>query len=342
MVKIPKNYSITLKRIADELSVSVTTVSRALSGNARRYRIGRATEQKVQELARSLGFTPNPLARGLRLKKTTTIGLVIPDISNPFFAAIARQVAVGAHDVHYSVVVCDSQNNEDIEIESLELLRARGVEGIVLCPVGLLADRYFPGIPLPYVASDNFAGARTATNYLIENGHRDIVCLQGLRGTSPNEDRLRGYQDALRNHAIPSDASLIVGDSFGEQSGYVTTKLLLKTARRFTAILAFSNLISLGAIRAIVEEGLRIPEDMSIVSFDDQPYSAHLVAPLTTVAQSTVEMGQIALKLLLDRIQSTDHTFQGGILLPTNLVVRASVKNYNSMNNEGTNRHVCG
>lgn len=335
--------SVTLKRIADELGVSVTTVSRSLRGQARQYRISRKTEQSVCELARTLGFTPNHLARSLRLKKTATIGLVIPDVSNPFFAGIVREITLGAGERGYSVIVCDSQDDESREFESLELLRARGVEGVLLCPVGrsaehlaafersglpvVLADRYFPGLQIPYVVSDNVGGARQATEHLIENGHRRIVCLQGLRGTSPNEDRLRGYREALHDRQIPMDETLIVGDSFGEQNGYVTTKLLLRASRRFTAVFALSNLISLGAIRALAEEGLRVPDDVSLISFDDQPYSAYLAAPMTVVSQRSAEMGKIAVKLLFDRIQQPDHAIGGGVLLPTDLVVRRSVRN---------------
>lgn len=353
-----QNTSITLKRIADELGVSVTTVSRALGGEARRYRIGRETEQKVRELARSLGFAPNHLARSLRLKKTATVGLVIPDVSNPFFAGIARQIALGAGQYQYSIIVCDSQDNENREIESLDLLRARGVEGIVLCPVGrsaehlaafengqlpiVLVDRYFPGLRLPYVASDNFAGAKEATNHLIENGHRRIVCLQGLRGTSPNENRVAGYRAALLDRQMPIDEALIAGDSFGEENGYVTTKLLLRSAGGFTAIFAMSNLISLGVIRALAEEGVRIPDDVSLVSFDDQPYSAYLASPMTVVSQRSAEMGKIAVKMLFDRIQSPEHAVEGGILLPTSLVVRESVRKLNQPEIERGEHRVCG
>jgi LacI family transcriptional regulator len=350
--------SITLKRIADQLGVSVTTVSRSLGGQARRYRISRKTEQTVQELARSLGFSPNYLARGLRLRKTATIGLVIPDVSNPFFADIARQIAIGARDYRYSVIVCDSQETEELEIESLALLRGRGVEGIVLCPVGrsaehlaefqdgdppiVLADRYFPGLRLAYVASDNFAGARDATAHLIQNGHRRIVCLQGSVGTSPNEDRVRGYRDALRTNGLPLDEALIVGDSFGEQSGYIAMKLLLKKTTGFTAVLALSNLISLGAIRALSEEKIGIPADVSIISFDDQPYSAYLAAPMTTVAQRSSEMGKIAMKLLFDRIRSPQQAVEGGILLPTSLIVRGSVRDLNKLESRKEQHRVCG
>src|SRR5256885_14706980 len=195
------NSQATLKRIADLAEVSMTTVSRVLSGQGTRYRISKETQAAVQKLAREFNFIPNRLARGLRLKKTQTVGLIIPDISNPFFAAIARQIALGTRKHGYSIILCDSEENVDLEIKSLELLRGQHVEGIVLCPVGLSAahlselraggtaivvvDRIFPDLSLPYVGSDNLAGARTATDFLLENGHRRIACLQGLRGSFP-------------------------------------------------------------------------------------------------------------------------------------------------------------
>jgi len=320
----------------------MTTVSRALNGHASKYRISRKTELAVRKAAQEANFVPNQLARGLRLKKTLTIGLIIPDISNPFFAAIARQVTLGTRKHGYSVVLCDSQENVDLERQSIGVLRSRHVEGIAMCPVGrncehlvelhrgglplVLVDRVFPDLPVPYVGSDNLGGARDATNLLIENGHRRIACLQGVRGTSPNESRVRGYKEALANHRIGADESLIVGDSFGEQSGYIQAKLLLRMQKGVTAILALSNLIALGALRALAEENLKVPGDISIIAFDDQPYSAFLATPMTSVAQSTAEMGEIAVKLLFDQINSAPGKTTGGILLPTTLVVRRSVK----------------
>lgn len=331
----------TLKRIAEQLGVSATTVSRVLSGQARQYRISKETEAAVRKLAREHDFVPNQVARGLRLNKTSTIGLIIPDISNPFFAGIARQIAVGARHYGYSVILCDSQDNVELEIQSLELLRTQNVEGLVLCPVGqtadhfkafargglpiVLVDRYFPTLPLAYVASDNVAGAREATSYLVERGHRRIACLQGLRGTSPNEDRLRGYREALAAHRISVDETLIVGDSFSERNGYIETKLLLQTQRPFTAVLALSNLIALGTLRALAEERIRVPDDVSIISFDDQPYLAYLATPMTTVAQRHHEMGEVAVKLLFDQIRAPQPGASGGILLPTSLIHRQSV-----------------
>jgi LacI family transcriptional regulator len=333
---------VTLKRIAETLGISITTVSRVLSGKARQYRISRKTESSIRKLAQELKFVPSQLARGLRLNRTTTIGLVIPDISNPYFAGIANKVTVEAHRNGYGVILSDSQGNIEMEIESIEMLRSRNVEGLLLCPVGqsgehledyesdnyplILVDRYFAGMSLPYVASDNLGGARDATNHLIDNGHKRIACLQGLCNTSTNDDRVKGYCAALSAHDIQFDPALVAGDSFSDQSGYVETKLLLKNHGKCTAILALSNLIALGALRAISEENRKVPDNISIISFDDQPYMAHLSPPMTTVAQENAEMGQIAVKMLFDRIRSSRVSTHGGILLPTHLVIRKSVR----------------
>ncbi len=190
----------------------------------------------------------------------------------------------------------------------------------------VLVDRFFPDTSIPYVSSDNVNGAKQATEYLIANGHRRIICLQGLHGTSPNEFRLRGYKEALAAHHIPVDRSLIVGDSFTEQSGYIETKLLLRTQPDARAILAFSNVNALGAIRALVEDRRKIPDDMSIISFDDPAYAPFLSPPMTTIAQSYSEMGAVAVKLLFDQIQFPRRQTKGGILLPTTLAVRQSVR----------------
>lgn len=336
------NVQPTLQHIAEESGLSVTTISRVLSGQAARYRISKKTEAAVCKLAKDFGFVPNQLARGLRLKKSLTIGLVIPDISNPFFAGIAHQVIVGTRQHGYSVILHESQDDTDLEVQSLGLLQSRSVEGVVLCPVGqsdahlaefvdgrlpiVLVDRVFPDLPLPYVSSDNVSGARQATDLLIANGYHRIACLQGARGTSPNESRIRGYKEALAHHHLPVEEDLIVGDSFTEQSGYIETKLLLRTQPAVKAILALSNPNALGAIRALTEEKRRIPEDISIVSFGDTPYSPYMATSLTTVAQANAEMGEVAIKLLFDQIQSPHRQTKGGILLPTTLVMRQSVR----------------
>ena len=209
-------------------------------------------------MAEQIGFSPNRFARGLRLSKTATIGLIVPDIANPFFGAIAHQIAVGTHKRGYSILLCDSQEDVAIERQSLDLLRNWQVEGVVVCPVGQTADhlaeviaaglplvfvdRYFPDLQAPYVGCDNAAGARAAVEHLLAKGHRHIACLQGLCGTTPNDQRLSGYREAQAAHQIPFDASLIVGDSFTEECGYRETRRLLTARSDVTALLCFCNL----------------------------------------------------------------------------------------------------
>jgi len=336
------NSQATLKSIAEEVGVSISTVSRVLSGQASRYRISAATEKAILSAAESLSFCPNPIARSLKLNKTYTIGLLIPDIANPFFASIAQSIEREARKFQYSIILCDSEENHEREVESIELLKNRKVDGLIVSPVGreskhlvriyesgipmVTVDRYFPNSNLPFVSSDNFDGALKATNYLISNGHRTIAFIQGLPGTSPNNDRIRGYREAHLQNNIIIDETLIVGDSFGEQNGYVETKLLLRRTVRPTAIFAISNLISLGALRAINEEKMNVPENISLISFDDQPYSDYLQTPMTTVSQQNEEMGIVATKLLFDLIKTKDRSKPKSLLLPTKLIIRKSVK----------------
>ena len=341
-----KNNTVTLKSIADHLNVSVTTVSRVLNGKSNTYRISKETERKILKAASELNYTPNQLARGLRLQKSHTIGYIIPDISNPFFSSIAKSVEKSARKFGYSILLCDSEENTELEISLIQLMLNRKVDGLIISPVGIevshlvnlsvkkmpivLLDRYFPNLDLPFVTSDNYQGAFEAVNMLIEYGHRRIACIQGLRKTSPNNDRLRGYIDAHKKNDLPIDESLIVGDSFGEENGYIETKLLLKKRDIPTAIFAVSNLISLGAIRAITEEGLKIPEDVSMISFDEQPYSRFLSTPMTTVAQQSMQIGQFATKILIDQIENKNSIEPKGIFLPTRIIMRDSVsKRYN-------------
>ena len=287
--------------MAEQAGLSATTFSRVLTGQAERYRISKKTETTVRDLARESNFVPNHLARGLRLKKSLTIGLIVPDLPNPFFGAVAREVTLGSRKQGYAVFLCDSQDSTELEAEQLALLRSWNVEGVVLCPVGqssrhleefvggplpiVLVDRFFPDLPLPYVTSDNVSGAREATEFLISHGHRRVACLQGLRGTSTNEFRIRGYKEALAAHRFPIEEHLIVGDSFSERSGYIGTKLLLEREPGLKAILALSSANGLGALRALAEARVRIPDDLSLISFGETPYSAYLTTPLTTVAQ---------------------------------------------------------
>lgn len=345
-----QNKQITLDNIASAVGVSCTTVSRVLTGQSKKYRISDKTRERVQETARELGYFPDQLARGLRTKRSNTIGLIIPDISNPFFSTIARNIEIQARKIGSSIILSDSQEDTALEIESIRLLQSRKVDGLLICPVGeesahlkgflntglpiVIIDRYFPDLDCPFVASDNYQGALEAVEYFFSMNHRSIGYIQGRVNTSVNFDRLRGFRDAHSRQGIPVDESLIVGDSFGKRNGYIGTKILLSKSPRPTALFAASNLISLGAMSAIREGGLKIPEDISIISFDDQPYSEYLATPMTTVSQQTSEVGEIAFRILLSQINQDGKSATDGIVLPTELIYRKSVRKLAGVNSK--------
>jgi LacI family transcriptional regulator len=334
--------STTLKNIANQVGVSIPTVSRVLNGKSKHYRISEETQGLILKVAKELNYSPNQLARGLRLKRTNTLGYITPDISNPFFSNIAKVVEKYARKQGYSIILCDSEENTDIEADSIQLLADRKIDGLIISPVGqsvdhlkeiynrnipiVLIDRFFPDFDFPYVASDNYKGALEATSYLIECGHIRIAYIQGLKNTSPNNERVKGFKDAHRNFGIEFDDSLIVGNSFGEENGYIEMKLLVKRNNKPSAVFAGSNLISLGALKALAEENLKVPDDISMISFDDQPYSRFLATPMTTVSQQGSQIGQLATKILIDLIETNKQFEPKGILLPTTLIKRNSVK----------------
>ncbi|HNW59621.1 MAG TPA: LacI family DNA-binding transcriptional regulator [bacterium] len=338
-----KKDSYTLKQISAKSGFSETTVSRILSNQAAKYRISPETEKIVRALAEELHFVPNQLAQSLRLQKTNTIGLIIPDIANTFFSSIAQHVAIEARKIGYSVILVDTENSEVIEAESLLLLRSRKVDGLLITPIGLhsenlerlvanemplvLIDRYFPDSPIPYVGSDNFTGAYNALLHLIHNGHSRIACIQGLENAFPTMERLRGYHQAHRDQNLSVDPALITGNSFSFENGYMEMKLLLSYRPRPTALFAMSNTIALGALQALQEEGIKVPLDLSIVTFDDQPALGLLGTPLTTVAQQNEQLGSIAVKMLFHIISTKTNLSHKGILLPTQMIYRDSVRN---------------
>ena len=331
-----------IKDLAALLNISATTVSRVLNGKAGTYRISPATSQKVLDAAEKFNYHPNRIAKGLRLERTETLGLVLPDIANPFFSSIAKSIEFESRQKGYSIILCDSLDSSLTEKVLLQLLAGRKVDGIILAPVGLktdhitdflnkgipvvIIDRYLPDVPVSYITTDNYAGAKEAVEHMISRGHRNIACIQGITGISVNTDRVKGYKDALRKHGIRINNSLVSGSDFGEKNGYHQTMKLLKRKNVPSAILALSNLISLGVMRAVSEKGLKIPEDISLVSFDDQPYSEFLACPMTMVDQLKEEIGRSAVNILLEAIRDLNKDKREQIILKPRLIIRDSVK----------------
>lgn len=333
-----------IKELAALAGLSTSTVSRILNGKGRAYRISTTTCDRVLTLAARYQYSPNRIARGLKLEKTETIGLIIPDIANPFFASIAKTIELESRKKGYSIILCDSQDDIVTEKELLTLLAGRKVDGIILAPAGsacshlcefdrdripvILVDRYFPDLDIPFVTTGNYQGAYQATQHLIENGHTRIACIQGTPGISSSVERVKGFTDALLAHGISPDSCFITGNDFGELNGYTETMSLLKRKNRPTAIFALGNLISLGMLRAISDAGMQIPGDISTVTFDDQPYAVFLKTPMTAVEQPRQEIARRAVEALFDALESgkpVDPEIR--ITLMPELIVRDSVMN---------------
>jgi LacI family transcriptional regulator len=332
----------TLNDISRKSGISVSTISRVLNGKAAKFRIAKKTVQLILKTAEDLNYRPNQLARGLRLKKTHTIGLIVPDISNPFFAYITRSIQRAAHKLGYSLIVSDTDDNLEWEIEHINLLSNKGIDGLIIMPVGqrhehiekllqkeiplVLMDRSFDELNTHSIVVDNYTGAYKAVEHLIAYGHARIAVIQGLRNTNTNNARVNGYKDALIHYKIAIDDNLIVGNDYRKENGYIETKFLLKLERPPTAIFTTSDMITLGALQAFSEENYRIPDDISIVSFDDIDFAPYLIAPLTTVRQPKELMGEIAVKLLIEDIKSGGKREKSKVVLHPQLMVRKSVK----------------
>ena len=330
----------TLSTISQRTGFSITTISRVLSGKSRQYRISEDTRKKIMEEAERSNYYPNIIAQNLRTNKTNTIGVLMHSVANPYFAEMASVIISEANTKHYTTIVIDSLESETNQRKSLLTLISRQVDGIIAAPCGsdptlfeeinrqnipiILIDRFFEGTGLPYVTTNNYLGGVEGANFLIKNGHKDIICIQGATASTPNKKRVAGYIDAMKTAGL-DDQIRIVGNDFSIQNGYFETKILLGSKPRPTAIFALSNTIGLGAIKAIREAGLKIPDDISVISFDNNIHMDYLTPPITRVGQPVEEMAKLATRLLFECIDS-EKRISTQLELSPELISRESVK----------------
>ena len=308
----------TLLTIANRLGISMTTVSRVLSGNAEKYRISNKTRDMVMNEAQRCHYTPSAVARSLRTQRSNMIGLILPSVSNKYFADIAAVVISECRQKGYSAIVMDVSENEGFQKESIRSLAAREVDGLIIAPCGddpsqlemvdemhfpvVLVDRYFEHSRLSYVTTNNYQGGMTAVRHLISNGHSRIACIQGVETSLPNRKRVEGYVSAMKEAGLDEHIR-VTGNDFSVQNGYVETRLLLNSSPRPTAIFALSNTIALGTFKAIKESGLKIPDDISLISFDDNVYLDYMEPPVTRIIQPVEDMAKLSVRILLGKIE---------------------------------------
>lgn len=332
---------VTLQQVARAAGVSPSTASRALAGKARQCRISEKTESAILKAAHGLGFQASHVARSLRTRRTGLIGLLVPDASNPFFAAIARKATIFAERHGLSTLLADSHDSTEHERDLLAHLQSRQVEGLIICPIGqssshlqqlersganvVVVDRWFPDLQLTTVTSENEHGAYTATKAILQRGHRQIGCLQGRPGTSSNDERMQGFRRAMREFTLEPEARFIRGDDFSEASGYRSTCELLQLQPKLSAIFAFGNQNALGALRALAEHNRAVPRDVSLVTFDDAPFAEFLASPLSVIRQDVEAIGHRAAELLIEQIRTGHRPAELVHRVPVEFVARQSI-----------------
>jgi LacI family transcriptional regulator len=308
-----------MRDVAERAGVSITTVSHVINETRP---VSDELRSRVLAAIDDLGYQPNVLARSLRRGKTHTIGMIVPDSANPFFAEVARGVEDTSFEQRYSVILCNSDGDLDKELFYTNVLVEKQVDGIIFVAAGgsaerirdlqarriplVVVDRDVPDVAVDSVLTDNARGGELATRHLIELGHRRIGCVAGPSDVTPSAERITGYRDALRAASVSVDEALIVRGDFQYESGYRATQQLLSMNDPPTAVFACNDLMAVGAVSAALELGREVPRDLSVVGFDDVRLASFVNPPLTTIVQPKYEMGVLAAKMLVERMHDLD------------------------------------
>ena len=319
---------ITIKDVARESGVNTSTVSRALNNG---YGVNDETRKHVMEVAARLNYRTNQVARGLVTGRSHTLGLIVSDIRNPFFAEVARGAEDAAYRADHDLVLCNSDLKAEKQMGYFDSLLAKRVDGIVMNSVAVLSraqqdQLWAAGVPIVLlnrssdyrrfssVLGDNFQGGEIAGNYLIDLGHTRVGHITGPRAHGNLADRAKGFLKAFHDRGLPEPEI-----NYGEHTfagGYESANQLLGPDRRVTAIFAGNDVLAFGCIRAAIEKGIRIPDDLSIIGFDNVEMSQITSPPLTTVDQPKYEIGKAAIEMLLnmlgkDGIREPEHRVIG-------------------------------
>jgi len=326
-----------IRDVAKRAGVAPITVSRCINNSG--Y-CSPETRMRVEAAITELGFVPNRLASGLRSKRSNTLALVLTDITNPFFTTIARGVEDMASDTGYTVIFCNTDESVSKEKMYVQMILEKRVDGIILVPAlsGLdsvtlikkqgipivVLDRRIPDLKTDVVRCDSEGGAYNLTRLLLSLGHREIAILNGPSGVSTSEDRLTGYRRALTEAGIATNTNREYYGAFTQESGYELTHKALANAQKPTALFATNNFIAFGVLKALQEIGLRVPEDIAVVGFDDLPSSLVTFPFLTVAAQPAYEMGKRAIEILLNKLEGGAADQYQEVVLPAEIVIRQS------------------
>jgi LacI family transcriptional regulator len=329
----------TLRDVARLAGVHPATASRALNEETRSL-VNQETAQRVLRAAEEIGYRPNPIARGLKTNRSYTVGVLIPDLTNPLFPPILRGIEDRLEVAGYTSLIANTDNDPERELLDTQAMRARQVDGIIaatarrdhglldeVVAAGLdlvLVNRWLPDVPISAATADDRKGQRLAVAHLIELGHRRIAHIAGPLDYSTGFDRHEGFLEAMRDAGLDPDPELtVVSEAFTESEGASLCGRLLDGPGEFTAIAAANDLLALGCLDAFAERGVECPGEVSVVGFNDMPFAARFQPPLTTIHIPHYEIGSAAAELMLERLQGSDGEPRHVRLEPT-LVVRKS------------------
>lgn len=329
----------TIKEVAKRAGVSIGTVSNVITGNVS---VSPVLRERVQTAIRELDYHPNHIARSLKVNQTNMLGLVIPDITNPFFPEVTRGAEDAALAKGYLLVTANTDERMDREQMVVSVLRSRRVDGLLIAIApssGTLShiesaleagvptvclDRVPPGLALDSVTVDNAKGAQDCVRHLLRSGHREIAIITGCLSLEIGRDRLNGYQAALAEAGIPVCRDLILEGDFREQTGYRLGKELVLRQKRPTAVFVSNGVMTLGVLQALDETGVRCPQDIALATFDDLPLGRAFHPRLTSIAQPTYDLGFRGAQLLIDRIEGRLSDQPVALCLPSELKIRES------------------
>ncbi|MDN4074948.1 LacI family DNA-binding transcriptional regulator [Fictibacillus terranigra] len=327
----------TLKEVAQLANVSTATVSNVI--NETKY-VSDSVKKNVYSAMNALNYVPNTVAKSLRVQESNLIGLIISDISNPFFSHVVRGIEDNLTEFGYNVLLCNTDSDVEKEKKYLKVLLGKRVDGLIVSSSGnadgyleelgnldvpvVFLNRYPDPLLSDIVATNNIKGAYTATEHLIQHGYKRIGMITGPQSISTGRDRLIGYKQALDKHLLPIDERLIKEGDFKAESGNRLTKELIKQDFKPDALLISNNFMTLGAYHAIKELGIRVPEDLAIIGYDDPDWAAVSNPSLTAVKQPAYDQGVQAANLICERIKRKDQFKPREIYLDPSLIVRES------------------
>jgi len=306
----------TMKQVAEKAGVSTSTVSHVIN-NTRV--VSDDVRERVLAVIQELRYIPSAVARSLKNDKTHTIGMMIPNNSNPYFAELIQGIEDSAFKLGYNIILCNAYDDAKKQAAYLRVLMEKRIDGLILVASGddeelaeilrgmpmpkVVVDREVSGVDADFIEADHDRGGYLATKYLIGLGHRDIACVSGPMHLVPSRDRVAGYQRALQEAGIAVNSHFLVHSDFTSEGGYTAFKHLLGLAHRPTAVFAGNDLMAFGGMCAANEAGVRVPEDLSVIGYDDIALASFSTPRLTTMAQPKYEMGETIARILVERIQ---------------------------------------